>query len=213
MPRKTAPERHADSAPPAGADRDGVAVLDALIALHHPARRRLYELLRAGGPASVGRLAARTGLAPGSVSHHMKALHRAGFVEPAPDLARDTRESWWRGLRRSMSWSTGSFASGTVGRDIAEAAEQANLEHHTRATAAWMRGRDDLPEPWRGLGHSADTLVRATPEQFSDLEARIGALVMEWDAACRTDARRRPDAERMPVRVITRAFPSDPAAT
>ncbi len=61
------------------------------MAFHHPTRRWLAELLEIEGPASVGQLAARTGLAVGSVSHHLKALHRTGFIEPAPDLARDTQ--------------------------------------------------------------------------------------------------------------------------
>ena len=39
------------------------------MAFHRPTRRWLAELLEIEGPASVGRLAARTGLAVGSVSH------------------------------------------------------------------------------------------------------------------------------------------------
>ncbi len=213
MPRKTASDRHVDSAPtaPTAVGKD-TALLDALIALHHPARRRLYEILTVGEPGTVGHLAARTGLAAGSVSHHLKALHRAGFVEPAPELARDTRESWWRGIRRRLTWSADAFAAGTVGRAVADAAEQANLEHHTRATVFWMRDRDSLPEPWRGLGFAADNLVPATPEQFDALTAGMGELITRWDAACRADAKERPDAQRRPVRVVTRAFPSDPAS-
>lgn len=214
MPRRTAHDRHIDSAPrPRPATAVGADLLDALVALHHPARRRLYEILTVGEPGSVGQLAAQTGMAVGSVSHHLKALHRAGFVEPAPELARDTRESWWRGVRRRLTWSAESFTEGTVGRTVADAAEQANLEHHTRATVAWMRNRASLPEPWRRVGFAADNLVPATAEQFDELAVGMGELITRWDASCRADASERPDAERMPVRVITRAFPSDPAAT
>ena len=107
MTRRTAQDRHADSAPADSAwPPEGTALIDALVAIHHPTRRRLYEVLRAQGPCSVGRLVELTGLAPGSVSHHLKPLHRSGFVEPAPELARDTRESWWRGHQRSLSWSS-----------------------------------------------------------------------------------------------------------
>jgi len=63
-------------------------LMDVLVALHHPTRRWLAELLWIEGPATVGRLAARTGLAVGSVSHHLKPLHQQGFIEPAPELAR-----------------------------------------------------------------------------------------------------------------------------
>lgn len=182
------------------------------MALHHPTRRRLYEVLTTGDGASVGQLARRTGLAVGSVSHHLKALHRAGFIEPANELARDTRESWWRGVRRRLSWSAEAFAAGTAGRELADLAEQANFEHHTRATATWIRTRDELPEPWRRLGSATDNLIRATPEQFEQLVNSVNSVVMEWDAACQADAKARPDQERMPVRFIARAFPTDPAA-
>lgn len=186
--------------------------MDALIALHHPARRRLYEVLTTGGPASVGQLALQTGLAAGSVSHHLKALHKAGFIEPAAGLSRDTRQSWWRGLRRRLSWNVDAFAEGSAGREIAELAEQANFAHHTRATLAWMRTRGDLPDPWRTLGQATDNLVAATPQQFAQLAADVRALITEWDEACRADADAHPDTPRRPVRFIARIFPSDPAA-
>jgi DNA-binding transcriptional ArsR family regulator len=213
MPRKTAAERHLDTAPATDAwPPTGDDLVEALIAVHHPARRRLYEVLTMEGPASVGGLARRTKLPPGSVSHHLKALHRTGFVQPAPELAHDTRESWWRAHRRRLSWSTDEYAEGTSARNIADLAERANFEHHNRATVAWMRTRTSLPEPWCHLGNTYDNLVSATPEQFAALEARLDELVTDWDRACRADALKRPDAERRPVRFLARIFPSDPAS-
>ncbi|WP_157683184.1 ArsR/SmtB family transcription factor [Microlunatus soli] len=213
MTRKTAGERHQDSAPATDSwPPEAGAVIDALIAVHHPARRRLYEILTVGGPANVGQLARQTGLAVGSVSHHLKRLHRAGFVTPAPELARDTRESVWRGVRRRFSWSADDFLPGSVARDVADVAERNNFEHHTRTTLSWMRDRSTYPEPWNELGLSADNLVRATPEQFAELQAELDRVLHAWDQRCRDDARSRPDVERMPVRTIVRAFPSDPGA-
>lgn len=210
MPRRTAAERHADSDPGALTwPPTETALVDALVALHHPARRRLYELLSVEGPASVGRLAARTGLAPGSVSHHLKPLHRSGFVEPAPGLARDTRESWWRALHRRLSWDPDDYAPGTAAREIADVAEQANLAHQEQASLAWLRSRNELPEQWRRALVS-DNYVRATPEQMRDLGGRIEALVQEWTQDCRDDLAAHPDAERRPVRFVGRVFPSDP---
>ena len=120
MTRRTAELRHQDTAPARtpGAE-SGAELLDVLIAFHHPTRRWLCEVLSSEGPAKVGTLAARTGLAVGSVSHHLKALHRYGFVEPAPDLARDTRESWWRIAPRDLSWLAEDFTAGTMGRRVA----------------------------------------------------------------------------------------------
>lgn len=213
MPRRPAADRHRDSAPN---DRraewppEGDDLVEALIAAQHPVRRRLYEALLTSGPASVGALAERIGLQPGSVSHHLKPLHRAGFVEPAPELARDTRESWWRAIRRQLSWSTDAWPAGTLARQVADQAERANLAHQTDTVARWMRGRESLPAAWRGIGLSTDHLVAATREQHQALEDRVMATIRAWEDECRADAVARPDADRRTVRVLARIFPDVP---
>ncbi len=211
MTRRTAAERHRDSAPPAppaeGAPED---LLDVLMAFHHPTRRWLVELLELEGPSSVGRLAARTGLAVGSVSHHLKALHRHGFIEPAPELARDTRESWWRAVRRGLSWTADDFAEGTAARRVADAAEGENFRHQVRAVQQWLSRSRQVDESWRRAASSTDSVVPATVEQLSALQDRLGAVIEGWSRECLLDREARPEAERRPVRVIARAFPSGP---
>jgi DNA-binding transcriptional ArsR family regulator len=207
--RRTAAERHVDSAPlTVGSSSDALA--DLLVAYHHPVRRWLCELLAVGGPAKVGQLAARTGLAVGSVSHHIKALHRQGLIEPAPELARDTRESWWRARSQPLAWSVDDFEEGTLGRRVAEAAEGENVRHQLRALRDWMNQAPHDDPAWRRAAESVDTLALATVEQLDDLGDRLTALVVEWSRECAADARARPDAVRRPVRAIARAFPSGP---
>src|SRR3954451_14614673 len=105
MTRRLAAERHLDSAPRPDDGRDpSDQFAELLVAFHHPIRRWLAELLGVEGPSNVGRLAALTGLAVGSVSHHLRVLHQQNVIEPAPDLARDTRESWWRLRPVPMAW-------------------------------------------------------------------------------------------------------------
>jgi DNA-binding transcriptional ArsR family regulator len=209
MTRRTAAERHLDSAPVPGDDRAD-ALADLLVAYHHPVRRWLSELLSMGGPANVGQLAARTGLAAGSVSHHLKVLHRQGLIEPAPELARDTRESWWRARTQPLTWSVDEFEEGTLGRRVAEAAEAENLRHQLRALRDWMSRTPHDDPAWRQAAESVDTLVVATVEQLDDLGDRLTALVVEWSRECAADAQARPDVVRRPVRAIARAFPSGP---
>lgn len=181
-----------------------------LMAFHHPLRRWLTELLGIHGPANVGQLAARTGLAVGSVSHHLKVLHQQDLIEPAPELARDTRESWWRLKPRSMSWSVEDFGEGTLGRRVAETAEAENLRFQVRAMQAWLRQAPREPASWRTAANSVDTYVPATQAQVRDLASRITALVKEWSDECMADAEEHPEAQRRPVRAIARVFPSDP---
>lgn len=215
MPRRTATERHAHTSPDAPdrlGSETGTELLDVLTAFHHPTRRWLCELLVVDGPATVGHLARRGGLAVGSVSHHLGVLHRHGFVEPAPDLARDTRESWWRSRRRQVSWDATDYGEGTVARRIAATAEAENFRHHVRAVQRWLTDGETAPPEVRHAAVATDSLVPATVEQMGELSRRLTALVVEWSEECRADAEAHPASPRLPVRVSARVFPSGPVA-
>lgn len=211
MTRRTAPERHLDSAPRPSSDlapADELAEL--LVAFHHPLRRWLTEILGVQGPANVGQLAAATGLAVGSVSHHLKVLHRQDLIEPAPELARDTRESWWKLKPRAMTWSVEDFDQGTLGRRVAQTAEVENLRFQVRAMQEWLRRGPDESPGWRMAATSTDTYVSATEEQVRDLGARLSELFRGWSADCKAAADEHPEDARRPVRAIARVFPSEP---
>ena len=204
MPRQTAEHRHRIE-PDATHE-----LMDVLVALHHPTRRWLVELLHIEGPATVGRLAALTGLAVGSVSHHLKPLHRQGFIEPAPDLARDTRESWWRVTPRSLSWSVEDFEPDSLGRRVADQAEVENFRFQVRAIQQWLKRMSDVPAAWRRAAGSTDSLVNATAEQTADLHRRLDAVLEDWTRECEEDEQQRPGVERRHVRTVIRCFPSGP---
>ena len=204
MTRKTADVRHQTDT------ETSHELIDVLIALHHPTRRWLLELLWVDGPATVGRLAARTGLAVGSVSHHLKPLHRQGFIEPAPDLARDTRESWWRVTPRNLTWSIDDFEPDSLDRRVAYQAEVENFRHQVRATQQWLKEMPDAPVEWRGAAGATDSLVNATVEQLADLHRRLGEALSEWSRECMDDEKHRPGAVRRHVRTLIRCFPSRP---
>jgi hypothetical protein len=132
------------------------------------------------------------------------------LIEPAPDLARDTRESWWRARPAPLTWSVDDFEEGTLGRRVAEAAEGENVRHQLRALREWMSRAPHDDPAWRQAAESVDTLVFATVEQLEELGDRLTGLIVEWSRACAADAEARPDAVRRPVRAIARAFPSGP---
>lgn len=54
--------------------------------LHHPTRLKLAMLMASGTNASFNELARETGLTPGNLQSHLKALETAGYLES------------WRGL-------------------------------------------------------------------------------------------------------------------
>ena len=182
------------------------------MAFHHPIRRWLTELLGVEGPANVGQLAARTGLAVGSVSHHLKVLHQQDLIEPAPELARDTRESWWRLKPRSMTLERrGLRARAPSGGGWPQTAEAENFRFQVRAMQDWLRRAADETPGWRTAANSVDTYVPATEEQVRDFGRRLSELVTRLVGGVhggRRRAPRRPSAG--PVRAIARVFPSEP---
>ncbi len=204
MTRRTADRRHADSAP----SPQGPELIEQLIAFYHPTRQRILESLSVDGPASVGLLAERLGIAPGSVSHHLKPLHRGGFVEPAPELAQDTRASWWRTARSSVSFDALDYPEGSRAREVVNLAERANDDRHANAMRTWRTRRHELPERWQRAAGSSDTATAATAEQVADLHTRINALLRTWGEEVHADKEAHPDAERRHVIAFAHVVPT-----
>ena len=203
MPRRTADQRHVDTAPSAG----GPEVIEQLIAYYHPTRQRILEALSVHGPASVGRIAELLDVAPGSVSHHLKPLHRGGFVEPAPELAADTRASWWRIARASVSYDALDYPPGSRAHEVVSLAEKANDDRHVDAMRSWRTRRAELPPAWQRAGGSTDTATAATAEQVEDLLERLNEVFRSWAYACHDDQQAHPDAERRHVIAFAHVVP------
>ncbi|MGW6810321.1 ArsR/SmtB family transcription factor, partial [Bacillus subtilis] len=105
----------------------------ALRALAHPVRIRLLSELRSEGPATASTLAETTGEAVSLISYHLRQLSKHGFIEEAPELARDARERWWRVREQMTSWSSASFLATEEGRAADTAVKQEILQlHHAR---------------------------------------------------------------------------------
>ena len=197
-------------------DRPTVVAAD-LVALHHPVRRRIFEHLHVQGPATVGALAAALGQQVGSISHHLKTLEKVGFVEPAPELARDRRESWWRALTREVTWSVTDFADSPTDLLLATAAERANLQHHTDKVLGWFTEREEHDGAWVEAAFSTEVWAHPTSDELGDLQRRLDALLRTWKSECDEAARREREtgdeaaaARRLPVFVFAHGNPSRP---
>lgn len=68
----------------------------ALRALAHPVRTRILGELGAAGPLRAADVAERIDVPANQASFHLRQLAKYGFVEPAPELARDGRDRVWR---------------------------------------------------------------------------------------------------------------------
>jgi DNA-binding transcriptional ArsR family regulator len=68
----------------------------AWLALAHPLRMDILQQLQMRPSARATDLARALGVAPNSVSFHLRQLARFGYVEPDDTPRSDGRERWWR---------------------------------------------------------------------------------------------------------------------
>lgn len=189
-------------------DRPGVRTLTdakALAALANESRSRIVDVLRVDGPSTTSALGARVGLAVGSASHHLKVLHEAGLVTEAPELAKDRRERWWQLADRGTRWSSSDFVHDPAAYSAAQQAQALQLSRQVDKARAWMAEAGTVPE-WEDAAFATQNWLHLTPEEMLELGEEIIDVLQRWGA------REIPDdgAEREPVIVFARGFPSQP---
>ena len=170
-------------------------------ALAHPLRLRLLGELRVRGPQTVGMLSRLVDEAPASVSYHLGNLASYGFVEQAPDLARDRRESWWKAAHARTSWEPVDVLDDPEKRAASDAFRRAILHRYQDTLERYLESEATLDRPWVKGTSSADSQFFLTAEELLELRAELEQLTERW--AGRSDADR-PDAQ--PVTLIYHAF-------
>ncbi|MRX43450.1 winged helix-turn-helix domain-containing protein [Agromyces kandeliae] len=171
-------------------------------AMAHPTRLRLIGILRMDGPATVGMLAQQTGESAGSVSYHVSTLAKHGFVEEAPELARDRRERWWRAAHEMTSWDTVEFLEDPARHAASEALRRTVLESYHRELLAALDAEAGLEPEWIAPTDSSDGAAHLTLEEFRELSADLAAVRDKWWAR-----RREPAEGTRLVRWMTHVFP------
>ena len=190
------------------AERPGIRTVTdakALSAMANPFRSRIMDALKVDGPSTASALAARTGQAVGSASHHLKVLHEAGLVEEAPELAKDRRERWWRLVDAGTRWSRADFADDTAAVTAAYAAEALGLQRQFERTQEWNANASSAPE-WDAAAFATQNWMRLSPDELTDLANEIVDVLLRWSS------RPVPDdgVERESVYVFARGFPAQP---
>ncbi|MBR7834428.1 helix-turn-helix transcriptional regulator [Actinospica durhamensis] len=183
---------------------------DVLKALTHPLRRRIFRLLREQGPAMVTSLAERAGADPGQISYHLRELAKRGFIEEAPELARDRREHWWRAATGSYGWSSTDFED-PAGRAVAETAERLQIEESFERLRAYHSVRPAWSREWLDAATAGTSGMRLTPEELSALSRELGEVLWRWAEVGRVDPKLRPEERpqdgREHVFLFYHAFP------
>lgn len=161
-------------------------------ALTHPLRLRLLGLLRIEGPATATALAERLGVSPALASYHLRQLGTHGFLEAAPELARDGKERWWRAAHERTSWSTVEWldtpervaVEEAFGREVVRAVAERGLE--------WVSGAAAWPPEWVDASDMSDWFLELTPDEVRELREELHAVIERW-----TDRARRPGTEQV----------------
>ncbi|KGN42770.1 ArsR family transcriptional regulator [Knoellia aerolata DSM 18566] len=177
----------------------------ALSAMANPFRSRMMDALKVDGPSTASALAARTGQAVGSASHHLKVLSEAGLVVEVPELAKDRRERWWRLVDPGTRWSRADFASDTAAVTAAYAAEALTVQRQFERVQEWNANAATVPA-WDDAAFATQNWLRVTPEELREVAEEIIDVLVRWGR------RELPDdgAERESVLVFARGFPAQP---
>ena len=187
---------------------------EVLKGLSHPLRQRLFRLLTQLGPSTTTMLAAHLdGADPGQVSYHLRELGKRGFIEEAPELARDRRERWWRVPQGSVSWSSAGFKT-PEGKAVAEAAFAQTVQDQIERLQAYVDRKDEWSEEWQEAATTSNSHVRLTPEELHELSAELNAVIRKWSERGRRDPSLRPEEQpvddRERVFLFLHAFPERP---
>lgn len=167
----------------------------------HPLRLQLIGTLRIDGPQTVGALSERLDAAPGSISFHLGTLERHGFVEQAPDLARDRRERWWRATAERTTFEPIDLQEDPAQRVAGRAMRQAIVQQYAAGQLAYLETEDALDPSWIAAATMGDDAMWLTPAQLRELSDELEALSSRWH---RRGDREAAGAE--PVHVIYAAF-------
>jgi DNA-binding transcriptional ArsR family regulator len=154
----------------------------AMRALANPLRLRILGLLRASGPHSVGELSELADAAPGSVSYHLSTLEKFGFVEEAPENARDGRERWWRARHQATHYEPSELLADPESAAAGRAMRQSFLHGHLTEQLAYLDGEAALPIEWVKGATAGDTMAYLTAEELRSFSDEINSLAEKWDA-------------------------------
>jgi predicted ArsR family transcriptional regulator len=182
---------------------------EVLKGLAQPIRQQLWRLLGQLGPCTVKTLSERTGCDPGQVSYHLRELAKRGWIEHAPELARDRRESWWRTIPGSSQWSIEDFPT-PEGRAIAVHLHGLLVMDQFRRLRHFLQKYEQWGEDWWRASVSSQTLPFLTSEEAATMVAELDEVLTRWTEIGRR-ARERDDTDgRTPYFLFMHGFPEDP---
>lgn len=177
----------------------------AMLALAHPTRLAVLELLAEHGPLTATEAGRRLGESPGSMSWHLRMLARHGFVIEAEATGR--RRPWQlTAFGTRFDPEPGTAAE----RSAADTLTRAAVDRSFGQLAAWLAGRHTAPGDWQRAAAISDWTLYLTAAETEQLRNEIYRLFESFTDRI-ADRRRRPRGA-VPVRAFLAMHPQRPPA-
>jgi DNA-binding transcriptional ArsR family regulator len=168
----------------------------AMLALAHPTRLSLLELLGREGPLTATQAGTLLGESPGTMSWHLRMLARHGFVTEA-EGARGRRQPW---MLTAMGTSWDPEPQSEAGRAADETLSMVVVERVFGQLRAWIASRYAAPRAWQRAADVSDWTLYLTAAETEQLRDQIHRLFGQF-----TDRIEHP-AQRPAAAVAVRAF-------
>jgi DNA-binding transcriptional ArsR family regulator len=182
---------------------------EVLKGLAQPIRQSLWRLLHQLGPCTVKRLTERTGCDPGQVSYHLRELAKRGWVEQAPELARDRRESWWRAFPGITMWAIEDFPT-PEGRAVATHLHGMMVMDQFRRLRRFVQTLEQWNEDWLQAAASHQSHPFLTAKEAGAMVAELDEVIARWAEVGRRAREDGETAGRSPYFLFMHGFPEDP---
>ncbi|HLH58292.1 MAG TPA: winged helix-turn-helix domain-containing protein [Streptosporangiaceae bacterium] len=171
------------------------------VALGHPLRVALLDLLRDHGTLTSTQAARALGESSGLCSFHLRQLARYGYIEEAGPARGRVRP--WRlvpvpapGVEPEAEPAP---APGAGDEEFGRLARDLEDEGYRR----WLAQREHAPADWR-QDEAFSTVLHLSPGELSEVAAEVRAVLSRYTG-------RSPAPDRRPVAAMARLFPLLPA--
>jgi predicted ArsR family transcriptional regulator len=178
--------------------RHRVTDIELMNALAHPLRGELLLHLLAHGPGTASECADAVGSTASNCSWHLRQLAKFGLVEPVDGT--DGRQRPWRAtiVGIEVGWPTEDDTMRTAQLAVLGNA----LRQDQQLTQRFLDRNEEIPPEWRHAGALDSYALKVTPEELTELAAKVDALLRPYVATIRDDA----PAEARTVHAAFRAF-------
>ncbi|GIH26470.1 transcriptional regulator [Acrocarpospora phusangensis] len=182
----------------------GVENVTALKAFAHPLRIRLYYALRNARVATVSYLANAVEVPIAQASYHLKQLSQHGFIEPAPQYARDARERWWQLSSQRLRWDASTVLDEPEAAGVAAMIKNSAVREQYRLIEEFNES-GDWDTGWLDAAFMVDVTVDLTRAELAGMHAELMAVVERYTALSRRRSSTQPEVER--VMCVMHGFP------